>query len=121
MKALIKTALRQQALYLPVAENIRETDETIKASFELLNNIFKLGYTVSEPASKALHKTSAAYKYLLYEALADIKGVNNNKLKRALKILFIIGKFKLIKGKCWDIICIKLRLENFKKKTNLTI
>lgn len=78
MKALIKTALRQQALYLPIAENIKETDETVKASFELLNNIFKLGYTVTEPALKALHKTSASYKYVLYEALADIKGVNSN-------------------------------------------
>ena len=78
MKTLVKTALRQQALYLPVAENILETEETVKASFELLNNIFKLGYTVSEPALKALHKTSAAYKYVLYEALADIKGVNSN-------------------------------------------
>lgn len=78
MKALIKTALLQQALYLPIAENIKETDETVKASFELLNNIFKLGYTVTEPALKALHKTSASYKYVLYEALADIKGVNSN-------------------------------------------
>jgi hypothetical protein len=78
MKELIKVALRQQALYLPVTEKIKETDETVKGSFELLNNIFKLGYTVSEAALKVLHKTSAAYKYILYEELCDIKGVNKN-------------------------------------------
>ncbi len=78
MKELIKVALRQQALYLPSAENIEQTDETVKGSFELLNNVFKLGYTVSEPALNALHKTSPAYKYILYEVLCDIKGVNKN-------------------------------------------
>ena len=78
MKALIKAALRQQALFIPVAEHIAETDETIKSSFELLSNISKLGYTVSEAALKAMHKTSAAYKYILYETLCDVKGVNKN-------------------------------------------
>ena len=78
MNELIKAALRQQALYLPVSENISETDETIKASFELVNNFSKLGYAVSEDALKALHKTSAAYKYILYQTLCDIKGINKN-------------------------------------------
>jgi len=78
MNKLITVALRQQALYLPVSEGISESIETIKSSFELVKNITKLGYTVSEPALKALHKTSASYKYILYEALCDIKGVNKN-------------------------------------------
>lgn len=78
MNKLITVALRQQALYLPVSESISENADTIKSSFEWVNNITKLGYTVSEPALKALHKTSAAYKYILYEALCDIKGVNKN-------------------------------------------
>jgi hypothetical protein len=78
MNELIKSALRQQALYIPVAESIVESDNSIKSSFELINNISKLGYIVSEDALKALHKNSAAYKYVLYEALCDVKGVNRN-------------------------------------------
>lgn len=78
MKDLIKVALRQQALYLPLSESIQETDDTTKSSFELVANISKLGYTVSEETLNALHKTSAAYKYILYEALCDIKGTNKN-------------------------------------------
>lgn len=75
---MIKVALRQQALYLPSAESIAETDEAVKSSFELVKNISTLGYTVSEQALKALHKSSAAYKYILYEGLCDIKGVGKN-------------------------------------------
>jgi hypothetical protein len=78
MKEMIKVALRQQALYLPAAESIAESDEAIKSSFELVKNISVLGYTVSEQALKALHKTSAAYKFILYEGLCDIKGVGKN-------------------------------------------
>jgi hypothetical protein len=78
MNKLITTAMRQQALYLPIAESIIESEESIKSSFELVNNISILGYTVSETALKALHKTSAVYKYILYEVLCDIKGVNKN-------------------------------------------
>ena len=78
MNELIKAALRQQALYLPVSESIAETDETVKSSFELVNNLSKLGLTVSENALKALHKTSAAYKYILYQTLCDVRGINKN-------------------------------------------
>ena len=78
MNELIKVALRQQALYLPIAENIPQIDDSVKSSFELVSNISKLGYTVSEDALKALHKTSGAYKYILYQELCDIKGVNKN-------------------------------------------
>jgi hypothetical protein len=78
MNKLITTAMRQQALYLPIAESIIESEESIKSSFELVNNISILGYTVSETVLKALHKTSAVYKYILYEVLCDIKGVNKN-------------------------------------------
>jgi hypothetical protein len=78
MKALIKVALRQQAIYIPATEAVIETEDTVKSSFELVNNITALGYTVSEAVLKALHKTSAAYKYILYEALCDIKEVNQN-------------------------------------------
>lgn len=78
MNELIKAALRQQALYLPVAENSIESNDTVKSSFELVSNIAILGYTVSENVLKALHKTSAAYKYILYQALCDVKGINKN-------------------------------------------
>lgn len=78
MKEMIKVALRQQALYLPSAESIAESDEAVKSSFELVKNISTLGYTVSEQALKALHKSSAAYKYILYEGLCDIKRVGKN-------------------------------------------
>ncbi len=78
MKQLIKVALRQQALYLPATERILETIETAKSSFEFVENISKIGYTVSEKALKALHKTSAAYKIILYDELCEIKGVNKN-------------------------------------------
>ena len=78
MNELITVGLRQYALYLPASERISQTDETVKSSFELVHNFSKLGYTVSEKALEALHSTSAAYKYVLYQTLCDVKGVNKN-------------------------------------------
>ncbi len=78
MKDLITVALRQQALFIPNAELETNDIHKIKDSFSFVNNIKKLGYTVSENALKALHNTSESYKYVLYQSLCDIKGVNNN-------------------------------------------
>lgn len=78
MKKLIHVAIRQHALYIPVAEKTNADQETMKTSFELVNGLGKIGYAVSEQLLAALHKTRDAHKHLLYETLCEIKRVNKN-------------------------------------------
>ena len=78
MKKISKVAFRQSAIYLPASEKIEANNENDREAFVFVKNLSVLGYTVSENSLKALHKTSPAYKYILYETLCDIKGLNKN-------------------------------------------
>lgn len=78
MKKIIKTAFRQQALYLPVSEKTAISNESDKDAFAFIKNISVLGYTVSENLLLALKSTSPAYMKLLYDVVCDVKGTKKN-------------------------------------------
>lgn len=78
MEQLIKTAFRQQSLYIPALKKADLTEQSQKEAFVFVNNISSLGYSVSEQLLQRLTNTSVAYLQQLYEVMAEIKGVKKN-------------------------------------------
>lgn len=78
MEQLIKTAFRQQSLYMPALRKADFTQQSQKEAFVFVNNIAALGYAVSEQLLQALMNTPAAYQQHLYEVICEIKGTKKN-------------------------------------------
>lgn len=78
MENIIKTAFRQQSLYVPAALKIDINEASEKDAFDFANNIMRLGYTVSESLLRALMSTPVTYLQQVYETICEIKGAKRN-------------------------------------------
>ena len=74
---LLQVALRNKAIYIANAEN--NTYKNInKETAELIENLRKLGFGVSEDLLKALYFTSSQYKRKIFDYLQNVLGTNHN-------------------------------------------
>ncbi len=78
MKKIIRTAFRQQAVYIPSSEKIVMNHESDKEVFTLVKNLSGLGYMVSEELLLELKSVSPVYMKLLYDQLCTVKGAKKN-------------------------------------------
>ncbi|MEM7103723.1 MAG: hypothetical protein AAF502_11365 [Bacteroidota bacterium] len=77
--ALLKVAIRQNALYVPaemvVNTNVLEITETTSA---FVANCAKLGFSLSEDALRKVNGITPSSKLLIFNILKEITGVNKN-------------------------------------------
>lgn len=77
-KDLLKTALRQNAIFIP-AKMIAGTNKTLSGTTSvLLANVSKLGFTFSEGLLHALNSVNPAYKMEVSEMLREVMATGNN-------------------------------------------
>ncbi|WP_142688056.1 hypothetical protein [Chitinophaga polysaccharea] len=78
MDALLRTGLRQQAIYIP--DTVVNTDmlHITLATGMLVTNLAKLGFGVTEDLLHALNHTSPAYQATILETFQEVMGVKAN-------------------------------------------
>ena len=75
---LLKVALRQQAVFVPVEMAAVSQVKITETSSVLLANAAKLGYTFSEPLLHMLNSTSPKFKLEVLTFLKEVSGVDKN-------------------------------------------
>lgn len=75
MENIIRAAIRQQALYIPLTHTKHSSEAE---AFSFLKNISTLGFTVSENALHALKYTNPVYMQQLYAVLCEVTGIDSN-------------------------------------------
>lgn len=78
MDALLRTGLRQQAIYIPDTVVNTDTLHITPAAGMLVANLAKLGFGVTEDLLHALNHTSPAYQATILETFREVMGVNTN-------------------------------------------
>lgn len=78
MDALLRTGLRQQAIYIPGTVVNTDTPHITPAAGMLVTNLAKLGFGVTEDLLYALNHTSPAYQATILETFREVMGVNTN-------------------------------------------
>ena len=78
MKNLQKVALRQKAVFIADVQNASEDKAIRPTTANLVANLAKLGFSVSEPLLKALNQTSPKFQLDLLEQFREVMGVNKN-------------------------------------------
>ncbi len=77
-KLLLKTSLRQSAIYIP-AEMIAGNNTALSGQTSvLLANVSKLGFTFSEALSRALNNVNPLYKADIVEVIREVTGADKN-------------------------------------------
>jgi len=78
MKNLQKVALRQKAVFIADANNTAENQAIRATTANLVANLAKLGFGVSESLLKALNQTTPTFQADLLEQFREVMGVNKN-------------------------------------------
>ncbi|HWV67658.1 hypothetical protein [Chitinophaga sp.] len=78
MDALLRTGLRQQAIYIPDTVVNTDTPHITPAAGMLVTNLAKLGFGVTEDLLHALNHTSPAYQATILEVFGEVMGVKSN-------------------------------------------
>lgn len=78
MDALLRTGLRQQAIYIPDTVVNTDTPHITPAAGMLVTNLAKLGFGVTEDLLHALNHTSPAYQATILEIFREVMGVKAN-------------------------------------------
>lgn len=78
MNALLRTGLRQQAIYIPQTVVNENTWHITPAAGLLVANLAKLGFGVTEDLLHALNHTTPAYQATILETFREVMGVNTN-------------------------------------------
>ncbi|MEZ2440161.1 hypothetical protein AB6805_00465 [Chitinophaga sp. RCC_12] len=78
MNTLLRTGLRQQAIYIPQTVVDENTSHITPATGLLVANLAKLGFGVTEDLLHALNHTTPAYQATILETFREVMGVNTN-------------------------------------------
>jgi hypothetical protein len=78
MNTLLRTGLRQQAIYMPDTVVNTNTLRITPAAGLLVANLAKLGFGVTEDLLHALNHTTPAYQATILETFREVMGVDTN-------------------------------------------
>lgn len=77
-KDLLKVAIRQNAIYLPVTADMEKRETLTSTTVAMVAQLSKLGYGMSEELLHAVNQTSAAGQVEILQVMKDVLGVTLN-------------------------------------------